>query len=593
MSFLHPEFLYFMLPPLFILFGFLLTQKETQAQFFSDEVMERLRVGTDTLTLKARNALFLLMGFFMIIALAQPVIKDAKINVKAKSVDIMIAIDISDSMLASDLYPNRLEAAKQKILTLLAKSPMQRVGIVAFAKNSYLLSPLSFDSKAVSFLLSGLNTSFITEKGTDFLSVLDVIGKDNEKNEKKYLLILSDGGDKRSFEEEIKLAKKYNISVFVLGTATKKGSPVKLEDGTFIKEGGDILISKLNEEISELSIQTGGVYIEATTSSNDIEAMLKEIESLAQKKELKSQEIQKHTPLFYYPLIVALIILLIATSSLKRSASMLWIFALFFNPLDTKASILDFTDLKKAKESYENREFETSAKLYKKYADESLKPEAYFNAANAYYKDQKYKEAIDLYNKALFKDDDKKAQNLSNLGNAYAKNADLQQAKESYENSLLIKEDKHTRENLTEVEKLLQKQKEESKKEDKNSQNDKKKKDDSKDGGKKVSSKDESSKENKDKKSDEEADQKEQKKKSGSGDSKERDKKDPPKEPEKNDQNSSKGSDSHAQKAEESSKMSDAEQQKWIEQLKGQNSTYLYRLNDEKSEAKRKNEKPW
>ena len=69
MSFLHPEFLYYMLPPLLILFGFLLTQKESHEHFFSKDVMDKLRVSSNSLTLKARNALFLLMAFFMIIAL--------------------------------------------------------------------------------------------------------------------------------------------------------------------------------------------------------------------------------------------------------------------------------------------------------------------------------------------------------------------------------------------------------------------------------------------------------------------------------------------------------------------------------------------
>ncbi|NCO31274.1 MAG: VWA domain-containing protein, partial [Epsilonproteobacteria bacterium] len=75
MTFLHPEFLYYMLPPLLILFGFLITQKETHSHFFSDEVIQKLRVSSNALTLKARNALFLLIGVCIIVALAQPVIK--------------------------------------------------------------------------------------------------------------------------------------------------------------------------------------------------------------------------------------------------------------------------------------------------------------------------------------------------------------------------------------------------------------------------------------------------------------------------------------------------------------------------------------
>jgi len=222
MSFLHPEFLYYMLPPLFILFALLLTQKESQAHFFSEEVMSKLRVSANTLTLKARNGLFLLMGFFMIIALAQPVINDGVVQVKAKSADIMIALDISDSMLGEDVYPNRLQLAKKKALELIKLAPNERVGVIAFAKNSYLVSPLSFDHSVVSFLLSQLNTTSITEKGTDFLSMLDVVDNSLENKSKKYLLVISDGGDSSDFANEIQSAKDKNIEVFVLGVGTTK-----------------------------------------------------------------------------------------------------------------------------------------------------------------------------------------------------------------------------------------------------------------------------------------------------------------------------------------------------------------------------------
>ncbi|MBD3825055.1 MAG: VWA domain-containing protein, partial [Epsilonproteobacteria bacterium] len=95
MSFLHPEFLYFMLPPLILLFALLLTQKESHAELFSDEVMAKLRVSANTLTLQARNGLFFLIGILLIVALAQPVIEEGSVEVKAKSSDITIALDIS------------------------------------------------------------------------------------------------------------------------------------------------------------------------------------------------------------------------------------------------------------------------------------------------------------------------------------------------------------------------------------------------------------------------------------------------------------------------------------------------------------------
>ncbi len=318
MNFLHPESLYYLMPPLFILFGLLLTQKEAEAHFFSKEVMSKLRVSANTLTLKARNALFFLAGFLIIIALSGPVINEGTVVVKAKSADIMIALDISDSMLAEDVYPNRLKLAKQKAINLLKLAPNERIGIIAFAKNSYLVSPLSFDHGAVSFLLRQLNTDSITEKGTNFLSLLDIVDNSIKDDTKKYLLLLSDGGDSKDFSKEIEYAKDNNIVIFILGIGTKKGAPIKLKDGSFIKQNGDIIISKLNENIADLATKSGGVYIESANSDADVKAMLREIESNSEAKELKSEEIQKFIPLFYYPLGLALLILLIATSSMGK-----------------------------------------------------------------------------------------------------------------------------------------------------------------------------------------------------------------------------------------------------------------------------------
>lgn len=577
MTFLHPEFLYYMLPPLFILFGLLLTQKEAHADFFSQEVMEKLRVNANTLTLQARNALFFLMAFFMIIALAQPVLKDGKVEIKAKSADIMIALDISDSMLATDVYPNRLESAKEKVLTLLDEAPNERIGIVAFAKNSYLVSPLSFDTASVAFLLRQLDTSSITEQGTDFLSMLEVVSKTQNTKEKKIILILSDGGDKDDFKEEIELAKKHGITVFVLGVATKHGAPIKLQDGTFIKHNGEIIISKLNEKIAELAIKTGGVYIENTTSSNDIKTMLKEIMSKSEEKELLSQEIEKNRPLFYYPLGMALLILLIATSSFHKKSragvpSIFIFFSLLFSNQHAEAGVLDFIALKKAKEAYENGEFKESAKLYESYANESKNGEGYYNAANGYYKQKKYKEAIESYKKATFEDEDKRAKNFSNLGNAYAKDGDLPKAVESYEESLKIKEDKETRENLKEVEKLLKKQEQEP---DKKSNQDEKKKE-SKDSEQNKSDK------NREKNSDKED-------KNKSQDDKKSDKEKKSDETKKDEKNSS----SQTKGLNKENIMSDAEEQKWIQQLNMNSKSYMYKINDKESKALSSDEKPW
>ena len=317
MSFLHPEYLFILLP-LFVLFGFLLFKKESTESHFSEEVMKKLRVSSGSMTLHKRNILFFFIGILLSLGVAGPIIKDGEVQVSSKSADIMIALDISDSMLAEDVYPNRLKLAKQKAMDLLKIAPDERMGVIAFAKNSYLVSPMSFDHNAVGFLLSQLNTDSITEKGTDYLSLLKVVQKTINTKNKKYLLILTDGGDKDSFSDEIEYAKENNIIVFILGIGTKKGAPIKQIDGSFIKYKGNVIISKLNTKITKLATASSGVYMQSVKSDADIKAMIREIDSISEKKELKSETISKFIPLFYYPVGLALFLLLLATSSLYK-----------------------------------------------------------------------------------------------------------------------------------------------------------------------------------------------------------------------------------------------------------------------------------
>lgn len=610
MSFLHSEFLYYMLPLIFILFGLLLTQKEAHATYFSNEVMQKLRVSSNTLTLKARNALFFLIAVLMTTALAGPVIKDGKIEVKAKSADIMITLDISDSMLAEDVYPNRLKLAKQKALELLQLAPNERIGVIAFAKNSYLVSPLSFDHEAVAFLLKKLDTNSITEQGTDFMSMLQVVDKSIKKDSKKYLLILSDGGDKKDFSQEIAFAKKKGIVIFVLGVGTPQGAPIKLENGEFIKQNGKIIVSKLNDKIADLATKTGGVYIQGVNSDVDIKAMLKEIERHSKKKELKSEQIEKYIPLFYYPLGLALLLLLIATSSLSKRVkvevpSLFILGLLLFNSSSSYAGVLDFMHLDEAKKAYAQKNYAKSAEIYSAYAKKANHKESYYNAANALYKEGKYKKAVQNYEKATFNDKLSRAKNFANMGNAYAKignEASLKKAIESYKKSLKLYEDKDTRENLEAVKKALKKKNQKKQQQKKNQKNKHKKN--------KNNKKNEKKQDNKNQKNEQDSQNKK-----GSKDSKKKEKKNEqrkskkPSEEEKKQQNAQKqketaekkqkkdnkkpASVSAAQAVKIKNKMSDAEEAKWLKALNNNQNTYLYRLNQSSKKKENSNEKPW
>lgn len=628
MSFLHSEFLYVVLPLLFILFGFILTQKQSYEHHFSDEVMQKLRVTSNTLTLQARNALFFISAILMVIAMSGPVIDNGTIEVKAKSADIMIALDISDSMLAEDTYPNRLKRAKQKAMEFIELSKTQRIGVVAFAKNSYLVSPLSFDANAVNFLLSKLSTDSITEKGTNFLSLLETVDDKVKNKTQRYLFILSDGGDEGDFSKEIAYAKEHNIVVFVLGIGTKKGAPIKLESGSFVKYKGKIIISKLNDSIGSLATKSGGVYIESVNSDEDIKRMHKEIESRAKQKELKSQTIQNFVPLFYYPLGLSLLILLIATSSMSKRKHVevpsAFIVALLFSFTPrAEAGLLDFQLIDEAKEAYTKGEYEKAQNLYKKLSLENKDATLLYNRANSFYKERNYKEAIKNYKKSYFKTPEENAKKYANLGNSYVKEGAkdaLKNAKESYEKSLALKEDSDVRDNLNAVieamkkqqqkkqkqqdkqNKQNQKKKDEKKKQsqDKNKQqkekNQQQKQDDSKKDGSKQEEQEQKQPQDKSKQNQKDKDSKNSKQKEQEKQKKEQSqsKKEQEKKSKKLEElKSKKGDASKEQKIPQAKKMSDEEQAKWLKTLNKKQGTYLYMLNKQQTKQEMKDEKPW
>lgn len=463
MTFMHPEFIYFMMPLIFILFYFLLTQEEQMHAFFSDEVADRLRVNSNRMTLQARNVLFLLMFIFIILALAFPVIEEAKIKVQAKSADIMVALDISDSMLAEDVYPTRLRLAKEKIVGLLASSPKERIGVMAFAKDAYMVTPLTFDHKASGFLVKQLKPSFITEKGTDVMQLLHAAKEMMNEQKQKTLLIISDGGEQALFSEEIAYAKAHGMTIFVLGVGTLKGVPLKEREGALVKQEGSIIVSRLNRAIADLATKSGGSYIEAVTTDKDMIAMMSEITKRSMKRTLQEEEITKFIPLFYFPLGMAMLLLLIATSSMSRREKLQMPGAflvgwLLFPTLPAEAGLTDFLLLREAKEAYVAGDHERSAALYGKYARGTRSDEALYDQGNALYRSGKFEAATQVYEHVAFADKEQHFATLHNKGNAYARQTNAEayrKAIATYEKALTLKEESSTRENLEQVRALL------------------------------------------------------------------------------------------------------------------------------------------
>ena len=316
MSFVNPQIFYILILPLLLFSFFILRHKDNISQLFSKEVLERLSVGHDSLPLVARNALMLVALLFMLIALARPVIEHGAKKVEVRGISAVVALDISASMRAKDIYPNRLEFAKKKIATLLDAMPNDEIALVAFAHSPFILAPFSSDKRVLKEIVDGVTDKYINMNSTNFRALGEYVAQILEKKKPKILILFSDGGDKKEVEKLAKIAKEQNISLYVVLVGTKAGSPVLDEKGKPLSYKGSIAITQREDTLGEVAMQSGGAFVVASAGSREIEDLVATIKAQHKGKKSKEVTLYDRDELFYYPLAFGLFLLLLSLSSI-------------------------------------------------------------------------------------------------------------------------------------------------------------------------------------------------------------------------------------------------------------------------------------
>jgi Ca-activated chloride channel family protein len=316
MEFLNIEAFFIMLIPLIMMVFAIKKNGRKIDNVFSKEALSKLLILNESLSNSARNTLYMLALFFMILAFARPVILKNEIKVKASGNSMVIAFDISKSMLVEDIYPNRLQVVKKKIETILKNNKSDKISLIAFTSSAYMVAPLSVDKDSLLFLLNNLNTSSISTNGTSIMSALESANRILKDEVQKNIIIFSDGGDGDDFTEQIAYAKEKNLKVYVSNIATKLGAPINI-DGKVIKDKDDnIIISKRNDNIKKLALETNALFTTYDISNSDIKAILDDIESSNKRQDFDETTIKDYYELFIYPLGLAVIILIFAFSSI-------------------------------------------------------------------------------------------------------------------------------------------------------------------------------------------------------------------------------------------------------------------------------------
>lgn len=457
MTFLHPEFLYLMLPPVLLLFYFILTQKDPTAELFDSGIYTRLLVNEKRLSLRQRNIIYLIALVLLITAMAQPVITEAKIRVKAPEKTLSVALDISASMQTGDLYPSRLAVAKAKLLQLIDAAEAERIGILAFGKDVYAVSPPSSDKAVLRQMTEHFKPDAYAEEGTDLMALLAAARSVTESGTRLDLLLMTDGGDRPDFSDAIAFAKASNIRLFVLGTATPEGAPLEKKGSIFLPEGKPV-VTRLNPALRELAEETGGAYRSADAGSEDVAALMAAWRGSAERGADGVKEINRYGQLFILPLGLALLLLLVATSSLSRRQTIavppafLLGLLLLGNGVAVRAEPFDYELLGEAKALYASKQYARAANAFYRYAKRSDNdPRALYDSAHALYRAGNYEAAAALWGRIRPKERRLQFDTLHNLGNAHAMlggEEHLQAAIKAYQRALYLQNDPQTRENL-------------------------------------------------------------------------------------------------------------------------------------------------
>lgn len=272
---------------------------------------------------RVRNKFILLQTaiLLLIFALAQPQIGAKLREVKRQGVEVMLAVDVSNSMLAEDFTPNRLERTKNAVRQLIDKLEKDRVGMVVFAGNAYIQLPVTSDYVSAKSFVSSLSTQMVPQQGTSVSRAIDLAARSfSEQSERSRAIILITDGESHDDDPlaAAQKAKDQGIVIYTVGVGTPAGAPVSINGEMIKDENGEIVVSKLDEQtLQQIAVLTGGAYVRATDKSVGLDMILSEIDKM-QKQEFNALVFEEYADQFHYAAFLALLFLLAETLMIDR-----------------------------------------------------------------------------------------------------------------------------------------------------------------------------------------------------------------------------------------------------------------------------------
>ena len=318
----HIEYLYaLLLIPFFSLLFilYLLWKKKAIRSFGEWQVIAQLMPLLSDKKLVLKFIILMLAYGALIIGIANPQIGSKMEKVQRKGADLVIALDVSNSMLSEDIRPDRLTRAVQGISKLIDRLEGDRIGIVVFAGKAYVQLPITTDYAAAKMFLSTISTQMVPSQGTAIGDAIELsVQSFAEDQRSKAIIIITDGENHEgNVIESAKVATEKGIKIFTIGMGSPDGSPIPLHDqfgrqtGYKTDRQGQVIISKLDETtLQQLASAGNGIYVRASTGQDGLGRILEEINAL-EKQEIETKMFSEYEGRFQYFLAISLLLLLL------------------------------------------------------------------------------------------------------------------------------------------------------------------------------------------------------------------------------------------------------------------------------------------
>ena len=325
-------YLLFAIPVILVLYGLLVVwKKRAQSKFASSPLLKKLSPTKSGFKAVLKILVICLSLLFLSFALVNPKIGTKLETVKREGVDVVFALDVSKSMLAEDIAPNRLEKSKQLVTQIINSLAGDRIGIIGYAGSAFPQVPITTDFSSTKLFLSSMNTDMVSSQGT---AITEAIGMsktyfNDEEQTNRVLFIISDGEDHEgNVSIDLEAAVAEGIKIFTIGVGTPQGAPIPIKRNGVVQyykrdENNQQVITRLNEEtLIEIASEGNGEYINGTNTKEVVDAVTAILNGM-DKKEFEAKQFTDFKDQFQWFLAGALFLLIIDVLLLERKTAWL------------------------------------------------------------------------------------------------------------------------------------------------------------------------------------------------------------------------------------------------------------------------------